>query len=574
MKFLVLTTLLVIATLTLACASDDSDVPTPTPSLETPFVPPTPTTTQITLPQPTATSTSISPHDTPIKSPIPNQSATLTPEPTLRPPQPLPETSGHLSPEPYPFSLEQQIMLSDVIVLASFLSVAPGTETMSAAEGEEPTYRPVLTMNFRAMEYLKGTGPNEFYVELQSEGYESYQIDGQYYRGYLTQAAALQEAIKLTTARDTKYDDRPGILFLHGPVIPVVSPTDGGKSGSVATPVSGGLSSSVTTYGLMLHHRNGSFDYSVDTTSRAWLPAKNTFSGDASTGNNEFITDGTKEPPPVVSLSDVRTRIAEIDAMLKEGKGVEGWESCIYWKLNRKYMLSQTGEDEWDPLKYQRTLDSGVSEAVLMKPEKVGMAGYFQLWTKGPDGPLFKGVVIDNDTDPQNGYFYGYVASRPLPAGNYTVHTYLQHYIDVPCNYKPEDRYFIHEATVTAPAGTLHEAFFDPVESGQDEVSPAAFNVGGTATEITRLDWTDGKVVLSLDPIVSLDGYTLDFIELDGTASLNLRGSDVEERSRAGDGSETLKWAVADEPWEDGDKLMLRIREDGAAAPPTPEPGG
>ena len=79
----------------------------------------------------------------------------------------------------------------------------------------------------------------------------------------------------------------------------------------------------------------------------------------------------------------------------------------------------------------------------------------------------------------------------------------------------------------------MHEAFFDPVESGEDEVSPAAFSVGGTATEITGLEWTDGKVVLSLDPVVSLDGYTLDFIELDGTASLNLRGLDVVERSRS-----------------------------------------
>ena len=114
----------------------------------------------------------------------------------------------------------------------------------------------------------------------------------------------------------------------------------------------------------------------------------------------------------------------------------------------------------------------------------------------------------------------------------------------------------------------MHEAFFDPVESGQDEVSPAAFSVGGTATEITGLEWTDGKVTLSLDPYVSLDGYTLDFIELDGTASLILPASNADSNPDAG----TLAWPVPDQPWQPGDKLMLRIRQNSTPPPPTPTP--
>ena len=195
----------------------------------------------------------IVPTATPDPVVTPNQNHTLdnsiaTPEPTLRPPKPLPETSGHLSPEPYPYSLEQQIMLADIVVVATFQSVAAGTETMSAPEGEQATYRPVLTMTFQATEYLKGTGPGDFTVELRGVGYEVYRVGGQYYRGYLTQADALAEATRLTTARDTKYDDRPGILFLRGPITPVPTVEEAAPSAN--------------TYGFVLHHRKGSFDYS------------------------------------------------------------------------------------------------------------------------------------------------------------------------------------------------------------------------------------------------------------------------------------------------------------------------
>ena len=58
-------------------------------------------------------------------------------------------------------------------------------------------------------------------------------------------------------------------------------------------------------------------------------------------------------------------------------------------------------------------------------------------------------------------------------------------------------------------------------------------------------------------PWSSLFGQVLDFIELDGTASLtlNLSNSAVEVAT------DTLVWSVSPQPWEDGDLLMVRIRE-------------
>ena len=459
-------------------------------------------------------------------------------------------------------------MLSNIVVLATFQSVAAGTETMPAPEGEQPTYRPVLTMTFDANQYLKGTGPNQFTVEMRSEGYETYRVNGKLYNGYLTQADALAEANRLITARNTKYDSRPGILFLTGPITPVPPPSTGGSEGS--------STSSSSTYGFVLHHRKGSFDYSVDTTSRTWLPAKQAPAGgtavSSTTPSAEYITDGAKTPPPVIALSALQAKIADIAAQLSQGADVEGWEQCIYSKLTRSHVLSHIWPN-WDPPSYQKTINSGIAEAAVLGPILIGGRGYNIYWTKGPDGSFFKGLTTDDDTDPVNGYHKSYVTARPLPAGSYTVHTLTQHHSGVPCNFKPDDRHSIHNVTVTAPAGTLHEAFFDPTAAGTGDVSPASFTVNGTATKITGLTWSDGKVGLSLNPYVSLAGYTLDFIELDGTGSLNLRGLDsfddgasISSPSDAG----TLLWNVSNQPWENGDKLMLRIREDSAAAPPVP----
>ena len=87
--------------------------------------------------------------------------------------------------------------------------------------------------------------------------------------------------------------------------------------------------------------------------------------------------------------------------------------------------------------------------------------------------------------------------------------------------------YSVWDVTVTAPAGTLHEAFFDPVTVGtavkadgsNGVLTPTSFTVGSTATELTSLEWSSNQVVLTLGTHVSLSGYVLDFIALDGSVS-------------------------------------------------------
>ena len=126
--------------------------------------------------------------------------------------------------------------------------------------------------------------------------------------------------------------------------------------------------------------------------------------------------------------------------------------------------------------------------------------------------------------------------------------------------------------TVTAPPGTVHEAFFDPAtttagvgylattSTSTGVLKPVGFSVSGRAIAITGLTWRDGRVVLTLDRFGSwLDGFS--FIEPDGAFGLVLSGSEATADRAAG----TLTWAVPERPWTAGDQLMLRIA-------PTPLP--
>ena len=452
-------------------------------------------------------------------------------------------------------SIDQQILDADVIVIASLVSATADVQTIPSKPGVAPTYRPMQTLSFRANEYLKGTGPAEFTVEVLDDSLGIH-THGDLYEGYLTEAEARTAAEELVSQRNTTWDNRPAIIFLEGPL---TSASPSAQSGQV--------------YGFTLSNQGAqtNFEYSVDTLSRTWLPAKNAVSSEASVASTtEYITDGTTNPPPVTTISALKTRIGDIDVLLNAGDGSEDYNRCVYDSLVSERYFRDT-----IPVTIEYNIASGMpSESAISQAMEVYDPKYNLFFVSGTNADYFAIVVRDSDSDASNGYYFDYVTTRPLPKGEYSVNFHERMYYDAICDFNPMKYNYIGSTiTVTALEGTLHEAFFDPVESVEDEVSPASFSVGGTDTEITGLDWADGNVTLSLDPVVSLDGYTLDFIELDGMASLNLRGSDVVERSRAGDGSGTLKWAVADEPWEDGDKLMLRIREDGAAAPPAPGTG-
>ena len=160
---------------------------------------------------------------------------------------------------------------------------------------------------------------------------------------------------------------------------------------------------------------------------------------------------------------------------------------------------------------------------------------------------------------------------RPLPAGTYRFRDYFQHHTEVPCN-DISEYHSIENVTVTAPEGTLHELFFDPVTLRQAQGRPSTVGADGTngvlkptsftdanggSATIERISHESGTVKVEVTPDDALAGQVLDFIELDGTVSLSL---DVAEATVDG-ANGALSWGVASQPWEDGDLLMVRIRE-------------
>lgn len=99
-------------------------------------------------------------------------------------------------------------------------------------------------------------------------------------------------------------------------------------------------------------------------------------------------------------------------------------------------------------------------------------------------------------------------------------------------------------------------------------LAPAGFAYNGASVDIESIRWKSGKVEMRLSPHTGLANHYADFIALDGTVSLRLGFADAAETG-AGD-SRALKWKVCNQPWQDGDLLMLRISEESSGAPYTP----
>ena len=188
----------------------------------------------------------------------------------------------------------------------------------------------------------------------------------------------------------------------------------------------------------------------------------------------------------------------------------------------------------------------------------------------GDDADLFDSGVVDADSDPDNGYRADIKLVRPLPAGQYVVEEARQLQSMVPCGHIEVGR-GRWTFNVTAPEGVLHELFFDPVTVGSavaadatnGVLKPSSFtDANGASATIEGISYESSTVEVEVDPNDALGGHILDIIELDGTVSLSLDVFDA----TVDDANDTLSWSVSSQPWNDGDKLMVRIRE----APPEP----
>ena len=238
---------------------------------------------------------------------------------------------------------------------------------------------------------------------------------------------------------------------------------------------------------------------------------------------------------------------------------------------------------------HEHELDSGLAMGSILYEDELGFGptadNLNQLWLDGGDVDLFnvefgEAVPYDSTGDGVNdvvNFTQQVLSARPLPEGEYRFHYNDRGTIFVPC-----DGYTLRyewTVTVNAPEGTLHEALFDPVTdgtavaadstnpstgSGQAGVlEPATFSDANSASAtIERIAWEpgtggSGTVKLKLSPHTGIAGHAVDFIVLDSSVPLSLQVADATVDATTG----TLSWTVTSQPWQSGDKLMLRVRE-------------
>ena len=419
-------------------------------------------------------------------------------------------------------SVEERIFLADVIARAKLVSASDGV------------------LRFRAVEYLKGTGADEFSVAASTEG------------------------------RDSQWDELEAVLFLSLP-----------ESGSQKASSEGSLFEFADTTAFDYQPFNdiaatsyaGNLPegYTVDSRNPVWLPldpATGTGTGDASGWASRFVTASAPlygAASTTISLADLRSKIAWMDG----GEGSVGYDKCIRASLDHmRYFRdweAYHGRANWLS-QANSWIASGASrgeEVNTFEFERDFLPAYSNVWLSGPDSGLFRAQVVDDDEDPTNGFTTNVTTARPLPAGTYRVIERSQWYLYQPCNFIPRNG-LDWTVTATAPDGAVHEALFDPADlspgtgfsAAAGVLGPADYSFGGAATTITGLKWEAGSVVLTLSPYVSLAGEVVDFIGLDGTVWPRLTVAEAKADIVAG----TLTWRLISQPWEAGDALMLRIR--------------
>ena len=462
--------------------------------------------------------------------------------------------------------IEQKILASPIVVRATMTALS--SEVMADADGE---FRAVFKFSLSVSEYLKGTGPSAIVaLWLDDASYET--------RGEADVARAI-----ILAWRDDQWDDRESIIFLlelssgFGPLVDEQLRLADHFLLYVGDPYS-----SDDLYSL--HSREN----------KIWLPAASSV-GTAGDGQ-KFLLDvpGSGSTTPTITLGELKTRITDVTAEFNGGDGSEAYKACVrnkygFERAARHFREVEDIESYGDsPL--NRDLMSGLpARTMLAERNWYGVYPdiWAETWLEGRDGALFsveQGEATPNDSNndgvltagvDQIRYMESFLTVRPLPAGEYEIDRNEVWAGSSPCNYVLS---YSWPVTVTAPAGVLHEAFFDPVtvgtaveaDSENGQLAPSSFDNSGVTTTLESLSYEAaagsghaGTVKLKLDPHDGLVGHVLDFIELDGTVSLSLNVLDASVDSV----NKALSWSVTAEPWADGDQLMLRVRKATAPLP-------
>ena len=286
-------------------------------------------------------------------------------------------------------------------------------------------------------------------------------------------------------------------------------------------------------------------------------------------------TDALKHPNgSTITLGSMKQLIADITAEYDGGDGSDAYRECLDWKYEYLELVRNqpiTTGVPYTQWKADPTIDSGqptntaIDSATFTLDDESG----YQVGDTIPVSPLISflgtdaGLFTISTTPVRSGLEYDELlhTTRPLPAGTYEFVMETSPPSYAICNFAYREEYTV---SITAPDNTLHETFFDPVtdgtavaaDSSNGVLNPSAFtDANNRSATVQRIEWASDTVKMKVSPHTGLAGHKLDFIELDGTVSLSL---DVDDAT-VDAANKTLSWTVTSQPWENGDKLMLRI---------------
>ena len=471
-------------------------------------------------------------------------------------------------------SLKERIANSDIIVRASVTSVTGAVDVA----GNPDIFVVYIDYRLNVHEYLRGSGPNDLIAVVWAGGH------------FATREEAEAEVSTYMAARNARWEDRQAIIFLSDSIFFIPR------------------TAQASHYYLA---SSDSWDDRYTLASRThkqWLPSASPDgsggSGRARTSPAEFLLAApqTQEgrsggasggTASTVTLQALNELITAVEGKLNATEGSDLYEECVRHTYELERAARYRGMDNLG-MRYRgmdnlgrkpsppHTFASGQPRNSVIWQDDEG-SSYLpdvteRVWVDGGDADLFSVTLgpatrVDRDgdgTDDGLAYDRHLVADRPLPAGEYKFQ-----FNDLGAYFAICDGFvfrFEWTVTVTAPDSAVHEAFFDPVTAGtavkadgtNGVLEPASFTDGkSAASTLQAISYEppagsgNGTVKLQVDPHTGLVGHSLDFIELDGSVSLSLSVADATVDTA----SKTLSWSVASQPWEDGDKLMLRIRK-------------
>ena len=450
-------------------------------------------------------------------------------------------------------SIEERIANADTIVRARLSTT---TSEVITATGEiwSDYYYVALWFHLTVSEYLKGSGANSI-TALAIQG-----------GGYDTQREAEDVVPGVTANRVTTWDDREAIIFLNSDDLYY----------NFSTAVQG-ANDYFLTYGGPYQDR-----YSLqDRHSKLWLPS----AGTTATGDDQKFLLAAPEAvlnTPTIAIRELKIRIATVAAEVSAGDGSEAYRTCV-WNKHRVRRMEQHAQSEGRKLTARAVLDThslvsgSAAGTVIFESDVRGIYPDTKMLTTLEGGGAYLFETVDgpatSDDSNRDGvltdgidhirYTQSLRSVRPIPAGEYSFTVKDLEPELAPCN-----AFLVNEWTVVAnaPEGVLHEAFFDPVAVGSavaayranGMLKPATFiDAIGVSATIERIAWEAGRVSIELRPHTSVAGHAVDFIAMDGSVSLSLDVADATVDAAR----DTLSWPVASQPWQSGDKLMLRIRE-------------